>query len=64
MMKPDSLYNAGMKPLVYSEKNAKFKSNYCIFIIIIILITFFFFIIIIIYHNNFISLLNKEDCEL
>jgi hypothetical protein len=27
MMKPDSLYNAGMKPLIYSEKNAKFKSK-------------------------------------
>jgi len=24
-MKPDSLYNSGMKPLCYSEKNAKFK---------------------------------------
>ena len=27
-MKPDSLYNAGMKPLQYSEINAKNKSKY------------------------------------
>lgn len=27
MMKPDSLYNAGMKPLLYSESNAKNKSK-------------------------------------
>lgn len=26
MMKPDSLYNSGMKPLVYSEKASKEKS--------------------------------------
>ena len=26
MMKPDSLYNSGMKPLIYSEKIAKYKS--------------------------------------
>lgn len=26
MMKPDSLYNAGMKPLQYSEINSKTKS--------------------------------------
>lgn len=25
MMKPDSLYNSGMKPLIYSEKQAKLK---------------------------------------
>ena len=25
MMKPDSLYNAGMKPLMYSNKQAKHK---------------------------------------
>ena len=28
MMKPDSLYNCGMKPLVYSDAMAKQKSNY------------------------------------
>ena len=27
MMKPDSLYNCGMKPLVYSEGIAKNKSK-------------------------------------
>lgn len=27
MMKPDSLYNSGMKPLVYSEKSSKIKST-------------------------------------
>ncbi|KAL4508114.1 hypothetical protein ABPG72_021487 [Tetrahymena utriculariae] len=27
MMKPDSLYNSGMKPLMYSEKQAKFKKH-------------------------------------
>lgn len=32
MMKPDSLYNAGMKPLLYSEKQAKLKSNPFFFI--------------------------------
>ena len=30
MMKPDSLYNAGMKPLMYSKKQA---NNKCIFFI-------------------------------
>ena len=25
LLKPDSLYNVGMKPLIYSEKNAKTK---------------------------------------
>lgn len=25
LLKPDSLYNVGMKPLIYSEKNAKNK---------------------------------------
>lgn len=28
MMKPDSLYNVGMKPLVYSDKLMKYKSYY------------------------------------
>jgi len=28
MMKPDSLYNAGMKPLMYSIKQAKNKCNF------------------------------------
>ena len=28
LMKPDSLYNSGMKPLFYSEKQAKEKSNF------------------------------------
>ena len=26
LMKPDSLYNSGMKPLFYSEKKAKYES--------------------------------------
>ena len=26
-MKPDSLYNSGMKPLFYSEKKAKYESK-------------------------------------
>ncbi len=26
MMKPDSLYNCGMKPLIYSEAAARYKS--------------------------------------
>lgn len=30
MMKPDSLYNAGMKPLIYSEALAKQKSKFFI----------------------------------
>ena len=29
-MKPDSLYNAGMKPLQYSEINAKNKSKFIV----------------------------------
>ena len=28
LMKPDSLYNSGMKPLFYSEKQAKHKSTH------------------------------------
>jgi hypothetical protein len=27
MMKADSLYNVGMKPLVYSDRKAKYESN-------------------------------------
>ena len=27
LMKPDSLYNSGMKPLFYSEKKAKYESK-------------------------------------
>ena len=30
MMKPDSLYNAGMKPLMYSIKQAKNKCTFFI----------------------------------
>jgi hypothetical protein len=26
-MKPDSHYNSGMMPLLYSEKQSKYKSN-------------------------------------
>ena len=35
LMKPDSLYNSGMKPLFYSEKQAKQKSKYAIIQILV-----------------------------
>lgn len=31
MMKPDSLYNSGMKPIVYSEQASKEKSFLLLF---------------------------------